>query len=184
MEARLTKREIVMKRRVMRRKEQVKKIISLIMAASIGAMSTFAYITHAETTKNYVPGERIVNADYQTVESYTSKVDRVFEIRKSTVENANSYIVKFADVFFYGEVLEIGTMGEETVVTFKCLESKRSNPIVVVFDGTVDLLQGDRVKIHGAYLNEVGDKAKIMEGVTIENPEDTIYISGDAIVSL
>lgn len=185
MEKRLTKKEVIMKRRVMRRKAQVKKVISLLMAASIGALSTVAYITQAETTtKNYVPAERIVNADYKTLESYTAKVDRVYEIRKSTVENANSYIVKYADIFFYGEVVEIGSMGNETVVAFKCLESKRSNPIVVAFSGTVDLIPGDRVKVHGAYLNEVGDKAKLIEDVTIENPEDTIYISGDAIVAL
>lgn len=183
----LTTKEIIKKRRILRRKKNIRKIASYALAMSIGMVGTFAYMTNADSNKNYAPDvkmERVVNADYKTMDSYKPNSNRTYEIIKASVNNASSYIVTYADVFFYGKVLEIGTNGDDTIVAFQCLDDKRSNPIVVSFNGTVDLLPGDRVKVYGSYLNEVGDKVDKMEGVTITNPDDTIYINGKGIVSI
>ena len=187
MERKLTSKEIMRKRKALRRKAQIRKIASLALAASLGIVGTFAYLVKADSGKNYVPEvkvERIADAKYKTLESYTPNSNRNYEIRKSSVRVASSYIVTYADVFFYGKVLEIGTKGDDTLVSFQCLDDKRSNPIIVTFSGTVDLLPGDRVKIYGSYLNDVGDRVDSFEGITVENPEDTIYINGHAIVAL
>lgn len=185
MEKRLTNKEIIRKRRALRRKAQIRKIASLAIAASLGIVATVTYIANANTVDNYVPAnQRVENADYVTLSNYTPKVDITYELRTGSVKSASSYVVSYADVYFYGKVLEIGTKGEDTIVSFQCLDAKRSNPIIVTFSGTVDLLPGDKVKVYGAYLNDVGEKANSIENVTIENPEDTIYINGSALVAI
>lgn len=182
MKTKLTNKEIMRKRKNARRR----KSISILLITIISIVGAFTYLASAESSNNYVPQEeRNINATYKTMDEYTPKTNRNYEIRKASVRSASSYIVTYADVFFYGKVLEIGKNGDNTIVSFQCLDDKKSNPIIVTFSGTVDLIVGDKVKVYGSYINSVGTKVENFEGITtVKNPEDTIYISGNALVKL
>lgn len=186
MKTKLSNKEIMRKRKNLRRKAQIRKTVSVLIVTLISIVGLFTYLASAESSNNYVPQEeRNTNATYKTLDDYTPKTNRNHEIRKASVRATSSYIVTYADTFFYGKVLEIGNNGDNTIVSFQCLDDKKSNPIIVSFSGTVDLIVGDEVKVYGSYLNSVGDKAESFEGITtVKNPEDTIYMSGNALVKL